>query len=58
LHTKRRCVRAGTGQLHGQFGSILCKRSAERPRSALRVVQVPDAFDQFRLVAHAELPMN
>jgi hypothetical protein len=58
LRMKCRCVRAGTGQLHDQFGSILCKRSADRSRSVLRVVQVPDAFDQLRLVAHAELPKN
>jgi hypothetical protein len=34
------------------------KKGSERSRSALRVVQAPNAFDQFRLIAHAELSVD
>jgi len=58
LRRKCRWVRAGTGHLHGQFGSILYAKSAERSRSGIRVAQVPDVLDQLRLVAHLELSVD
>jgi hypothetical protein len=42
LRRKCRWIRAGTGQSHDQFGSILRETSAERPRSALWVAQAPN----------------